>query len=294
MAHWPIVVVGATLFVAYANGANDNFKGVATLFGSGTTDYRKALGWATVTTLAGSLAAFFLAGELISIFQGKGLLPAQLSESEPFVAAVVLGAALTVMFATKIGMPISTTHSLTGALLGGALVAAGFDLGFRALAINVFVPLLVSPLCAVALATFGFPLLRRALRWSGLNRENCLCVGAAPSMVTAEGVVFVETTPGLRVIVDREAVCAQPQAGTILGITGREAARCRSFSERRRGQLCARAQRHAEDCRPRVGWRRLGFAVCYRSCRCNDGAWRSIQCQSGRADRQQKNHRDGT
>jgi inorganic phosphate transporter, PiT family len=25
----------ATLFVAYANGANDNFKGLATLFGSG-------------------------------------------------------------------------------------------------------------------------------------------------------------------------------------------------------------------------------------------------------------------
>jgi PiT family inorganic phosphate transporter len=28
-------LVVATLFVAYANGANDNFKGVATLFGSG-------------------------------------------------------------------------------------------------------------------------------------------------------------------------------------------------------------------------------------------------------------------
>jgi inorganic phosphate transporter, PiT family len=223
MAHWPIIVVGATLFIAYANGANDNFKGVATLFGSGTTDYRKALGWATIATLAGSVAAFFLAGELISIFQGKGLVPAQLSESEPFVAAVVLGAALTVMFATKIGMPISTTHSLTGALLSGALVAAGFDLGFRALAINFFIPLLVSPLYAVALATFGFPLLSRALRWSGLHRENCLCVGAAaPSMVTAEGVVFVETTPGLRVIVDREAVCAQPQAGTILGINNQK------------------------------------------------------------------------
>jgi inorganic phosphate transporter, PiT family len=27
----------AILFVAYTNGANDNFKGVATLFGSGTT-----------------------------------------------------------------------------------------------------------------------------------------------------------------------------------------------------------------------------------------------------------------
>ena len=32
---WPILIVSAMLFVAYANGANDNFKGVATLFGSG-------------------------------------------------------------------------------------------------------------------------------------------------------------------------------------------------------------------------------------------------------------------
>src|SRR5262249_38991040 len=34
--------------LAYANGANDNFKGVATLFGSGTADYRAALLWATL------------------------------------------------------------------------------------------------------------------------------------------------------------------------------------------------------------------------------------------------------
>ncbi len=33
------------LFLAYANGANDNFKGVATLYGSGTTSYKKALIW---------------------------------------------------------------------------------------------------------------------------------------------------------------------------------------------------------------------------------------------------------
>ena len=223
MSYWPVVIVAATLFVAYANGANDNFKGVATLFGSGTADYRKALGWATITTLAGSVAAFFLATKLISIFQGKGLVPAQLSESEPFVAAVVLGAALTVMLATRIGMPISTTHSLTGALLGSGLVAAGFDLGFKALAVNFFTPLLISPLCAVALATLGFPLLTRLLQRAGLSQENCLCVEAGSrSLVTPEGVSFVETTPGLRVIVDREVVCAQPQSRTILGINGQK------------------------------------------------------------------------
>ena len=48
-----ILIIGAMLFVAYANGANDNFKGVATLFGSGVADYRKALWWATAATLAG-------------------------------------------------------------------------------------------------------------------------------------------------------------------------------------------------------------------------------------------------
>ncbi len=92
---WPVVIFGATLLVAYANGANDNFKGVATLFGSGTTDYRRALCWATLTTLAGSVAAFFLATRLVSIFQGQGLVPAFLVQSQPFIGAVILGAALT-------------------------------------------------------------------------------------------------------------------------------------------------------------------------------------------------------
>jgi hypothetical protein len=56
MFSWPMLTVGAMLFIAYANGANDNFKGVATLFGSRTTHYRKALWWATATTLAGGLS----------------------------------------------------------------------------------------------------------------------------------------------------------------------------------------------------------------------------------------------
>src|SRR5687768_14395266 len=113
MAFWSVVILAATIFIAYANGANDNFKGVATLFGSGTTDYRRALWWATLTTLAGSVAAFFLATRLISIFQGHGLVPGFLVQSQPFIGAVILGAALTVLLATGLGIPISTTHSLT-------------------------------------------------------------------------------------------------------------------------------------------------------------------------------------
>jgi PiT family inorganic phosphate transporter len=221
---WPVIILVATLFVAYANGANDNFKGVATLFGSGTTDYRKALAWATITTFAGSLTALFLATKLISMFQGKGLVPDSLIRSEPFLAAVILGAASTVTLATKIGMPISTTHGLTGALLGSGFVAVGLQLGVQTLLTGFFLPLLVSPLLAVVLALVGYPLLNRAVSFVGLTKENCFCIGneMVPVLTTPDGVMFTESTPGLRVIVDCDSVCAQRLAGTVVGVNGQK------------------------------------------------------------------------
>jgi PiT family inorganic phosphate transporter len=218
---WALMIVGAMLFVAYANGANDNFKGVATLFGSGTTDYRRALWWATATTLAGSLSAFFLATRLITVFQGKGLIPPSVAQSELFLAAVILGAALTVLAATRIGMPISTTHSLTGALLGGGFVAMGFGLGFGTLLNSFFLPLLVSPLVAVALAALAVPVLGTALRCAGLTKENCICIGGeiVPVVVTPEGYAVSQASKSLRILVGRETECVQRLSGTLFGIS---------------------------------------------------------------------------
>jgi hypothetical protein len=53
---WPIVIVAVTLFVAYANGANDNCKGVATLFGSAVANGQ--------TRWGGAFAPFLLPGYL--------------------------------------------------------------------------------------------------------------------------------------------------------------------------------------------------------------------------------------
>ena len=61
--------------LAFANGANDNFKGVASLFGSETTDYRTALAWGMLSTFLGSVASVILAQGLLSAFSGKGLVP---------------------------------------------------------------------------------------------------------------------------------------------------------------------------------------------------------------------------
>src|SRR4051812_16065338 len=134
--------------LAYANGANDNFKGVATLFGSGTTDYRRALAWATFTTLLGSLTAVLLAGELLKSFSGRGLVPDALVNDPRYVAAVALGAGLTVLLATRIGMPVSTTHGLVGGLVGAGW-AAGAPVHLPKLASAFFAPLLLSPVLAI-------------------------------------------------------------------------------------------------------------------------------------------------
>ena len=117
-----------TLFVAYANGANDNFKGVATLYGANVADYRTAITLATIATFLGCIASVFFAEALIQVFSGKGLVPDRLAASPIFLSAVGTGAGATVILAALLGFPISTTHGLTGALVGGGLMAAGDEL----------------------------------------------------------------------------------------------------------------------------------------------------------------------
>src|SRR5438094_474956 len=96
----------ATCFLAYSNGANDNFKGVASLFGCRATSYRTAITWATITTFAGSITAIFLAQSLLKKFSGKGVVPDAIVGSENFLLAVALGAGVTVILATRLGFPI--------------------------------------------------------------------------------------------------------------------------------------------------------------------------------------------
>jgi inorganic phosphate transporter, PiT family len=150
----------ATLFLAYSNGANDNFKGVATLFGSKTVNYRIAILWATLTTCIGSALSVVWASELVKSFSGKGLVPDAIASTNSFHLAVAASAGITVILATLIGFPISTTHGLTGALVGAGLVAIGLQVNFAVLGKLFVLPLLLSPVGAIALAGLTYWLAR--------------------------------------------------------------------------------------------------------------------------------------
>ncbi len=123
-----IILFLSVCFLAFSNGANDNFKSVATLFGSKTTDYKRAILWATVTTLSGMVAADFLAEKLVSNFSGEGLVPDVLVHSPEFAISVALAFAVTLFSATKIGMPVSTTHVSVGSIFGIGSVTIKADI----------------------------------------------------------------------------------------------------------------------------------------------------------------------
>jgi len=171
---WLLVV--AALAITFANGANDNFKGVATLFGSGTTNYRRALLWATVTTMAGSVMAFALASSLVARFSGSGLVPDAVTRDATFLTTVGGGAAATVLLATLTGFPISTTHALTGALVGAGFFAANGQLNLSALGTGFVAPLLISPLAAALLTAIAYALVDLLRSRLGNTQDLCVCV----------------------------------------------------------------------------------------------------------------------
>lgn len=168
-----ILIVIAVAFVAYANGANANFKGVASLFGSGTTSYRTAVNWAAITTAAGCMAALFLAGTMLKAFSGKGLVPDGLITQPVFLLSVAAGAGAANLLATWLGFPVSTTHMLMGGLLGAGWMASPAGVNVDTLWGTFARPLMLSPLIAVV-AGAVIHLLLKTLRLAPDHRTRTL------------------------------------------------------------------------------------------------------------------------
>jgi inorganic phosphate transporter, PiT family len=222
-----ILLFLAAILLCYSNGANDNFKGFATVWGSGASDFDTAKLFATVATVAGAITALYIAHDLVASFSGRGLVPNELAGTTSFVFSVALGAGSTVLLATFLGFPISTTHAIIGGLVGAGL-AAGFNsnsiassVNFTKLGQTFLLPLLLSPLIS-ALSALGLFFVFRKLFTSDqrarIDAGACICAPAA--QVNSVGIAVMTNSIAMPVI-NSSVACAEVGVVPIATITRR-------------------------------------------------------------------------
>lgn len=148
----PPVLIALSILIgllSFANGANDNCKGVATLVGFGAAKPRQALIWAAFTTALGAVVSFWLADALVNKFSKELFAEGVAIDNALFVAAL-FGAFGWIILATATGMPVSTTHAITGALLGAGLVElADGSIRWSVLTGKFVKPLALSPVLSL-------------------------------------------------------------------------------------------------------------------------------------------------
>jgi PiT family inorganic phosphate transporter len=214
-----LLALACGAFVAYLNGANDVSKGIATLAGSGVTSYQRAILWGTLWTGVGGLASLVLSQAMVATF-GAGLLAGKSSPSLAETLAVLLGAAACVGMATRLSLPVSTTHAIVGSLVGVYGFSHGVSgINWAALEEKIVLPLLLSPVIALGLTVAILRTWRLVTNRLGESSE-CLCVGLepvlAPANPTATGnsLVFTASTK-MHVSVGSQGLCATDRPSAI-------------------------------------------------------------------------------
>ena len=123
-----IIAVVFGLFMTWGIGANDVANALGTSVGSGALNIKTAIVVAAVFEFLGAL----LAGQHVTRTIRKGIIDPGSIESNPEVLvygmlAALLAAAIWLLIASVKGWPVSTTHSIVGAIVGFGIVGIGFD-----------------------------------------------------------------------------------------------------------------------------------------------------------------------
>ncbi|MDH5785490.1 MAG: inorganic phosphate transporter [Chromatiales bacterium] len=115
-------------FMAWGVGANDVANAMGTSVGSKAVTIKQAFIIAAIFEFAGA----FLAGGEVTKTIRKGMIDAELLAGSPELVvygmmASLLAAGIWLLLASRSGWPVSTTHSIVGAIVGFAAVGIGFE-----------------------------------------------------------------------------------------------------------------------------------------------------------------------
>ncbi|WP_027966457.1 inorganic phosphate transporter [Halomonas halocynthiae] len=152
---WMACIFG--FFMAWGVGANDVANAMGTSVGSRAITIRQAIVIAVIFEFLGA----WLAGGQVTETIRKGIIDPSLLENDPQLLvygmlASLLAAGSWLLLASMRGWPVSTTHSIVGAIVGFALAGLGFEAVNWSRVGNIAASWVVSPLMAGSIAFMLF------------------------------------------------------------------------------------------------------------------------------------------
>ena len=149
-------------YMAWNIGANDVANAMATSVGSGALTLRRAVIIAAIFEFTGA----YFGGAAVSDTIRKGIVDPELFSTAPtlFVCgmlAALLAAGTWLLIASYYGWPVSTTHSIVGAILGFGVVYAGIHAIYWGEVVKIAASWIISPLLSGIISYFIFKIIMR-------------------------------------------------------------------------------------------------------------------------------------
>ncbi|MEM2176558.1 MAG: inorganic phosphate transporter [Archaeoglobaceae archaeon] len=165
MMDLPIILgLFSAFYVAWNIGANDAANSMATSYGSRALTLKQIIVIAAILEFLG--AAFF--GKNVVKTIAKGIVPIEILDPHIVIygaIAALISAGLWITIATYLHLPISTTHSIVGAMLGFGIAAVSqgnirFEMIRWGEVSKIMLSWLISPIAGAILAFIIFFLIR--------------------------------------------------------------------------------------------------------------------------------------
>lgn len=156
-------VIGA--YMAMNIGANDVANNVGPAVGSKALTMTGALVIAAIFEAAGALIA---GGEVVGTIRSGIIDPTKIPDGDTFLwimMAALLAGALWLNIATAVGAPVSTTHSIVGAVLGAGIAAAGMDIADWDTVGEIVASWVISPVMGGVVAAGFLYLIKRSITY---------------------------------------------------------------------------------------------------------------------------------
>lgn len=186
-----LVVLAAGFYLAFNIGANDVANTMGTSVGSRALTIKKAIIIAAICEFLGAL----LIGDEVSKTIKQGFVSPEIFANDPIgfaygMTAAILATSFWLQFCTFRGLPVSTTHSIVGAVLGFAIMQGGGpDINYFQL-IAIFSSWIISPVMGAAVSYCSLIFILRFIIDTHKPYENArrlvpLIIGITVTMLSA-------------------------------------------------------------------------------------------------------------